>query len=196
MKTVFKTMSIAVIIIGLSFYGPTGWQTLSTAPDLGAATIDKNHTQHGRFNSQEATLWPQSNLDWQTSPFDLSFLNANEKPAGHRGFVKAVGESLEFEDGSPARFWGTNLTARALFGTSKENVKRQAKRISALGFNLVRIHHFDSPWVNPNIFGKDAVNTQTLDPASLDNLDWWIKCLKDEGIYVWLDLHVQRALTE
>jgi hypothetical protein len=77
-----------------------------------------------------------------------------------------------------------------------DNVKQQAKRISALGFNLVRIHHHDSPWVNPNIFGKDAADTQTLDSASLDKLDWWIKCLKDEGIYVWLDLHVQKALTE
>jgi hypothetical protein len=26
----------------------------------------------------------------------------------------------------------------------------------------------------------------------LERLDWWIKCLEDEGIYVWLDLHVQR----
>src|SRR5262249_36163586 len=24
--------------------------------------------------------------------------------------------------------------------------------------------------------------------------DWWIKCLKDEGIYIWLDLHVGRQL--
>lgn len=30
----------------------------------------------------------------------------------------------------------------------------------------------------------------------MNKLDWWIKCLKDEGIYIWLDLHVQRALTE
>jgi len=28
----------------------------------------------------------------------------------------------------------------------------------------------------------------------LKKLDWWIKCLKDEGIYIWLDLHVQRYL--
>ena len=26
----------------------------------------------------------------------------------------------------------------------------------------------------------------------LEKLDWWIKCLKDEGIYVWLDLDTQR----
>jgi len=59
----------------------------------------------------------------------------------------------------------------------------------------VRIHHQDSPWVSPNIFGMNTVDTQTLDPVSLNKLDWWIKCLKDEGIYVWLDLHVERALT-
>jgi hypothetical protein len=101
-----------------------------------------------------------------------------------------------FEDGSPAHFWGANITAYTLFGTSRGNVKQQAKQISALGFNLIRIHHMDSPWVNPNIFGKDAVNTQTPDAASLNKLDWWIKCLKDEGIYVWLDLEVQRNFTE
>lgn len=153
-------------------------------------------TQSERFGPQDVSRWPQSNLDWQTSPVDLSFLNANEKPAGRRGFVKAAGESLIFEDGSPARFWGANLAAYVLFDTSRDNVKQQAKRISAMGFNLVRIHHHDSPWVNPNIFGKNAADTQTLDPASLDKLDWWIKCLKDEGIYVWLDLHAQRGFTE
>ncbi len=148
-----------------------------------------------RFGAQDTSLWPQTNFDWQTSPVDLSFLNAAEKPAGRRGFVKAVGASLFFEDETPARFWGTNLTAAAVTGTSMDNVKLQAKRISALGFNLIRITHHDSPWVNPNVFGKDAADTQTLDPAYLKKLDWWIKCLKEEGIYVWLDLHVQRGLT-
>ena len=35
-----------------------------------------------------------------------------------------------------------------------EDAQAQAQRLSALGFNLVRIHHHDSPWVNPNIFGE------------------------------------------
>ena len=30
---------------------------------------------------------------------------------------------------------------------------------------------------------------------SLDIIDWWIKCLKNEGIYVWLDLIYGRTLT-
>jgi hypothetical protein len=139
--------------------------------------------------------WQADKLDWRTSPVDLSFLNASEKPAGKRGFLRARQDRLVFEDGTVARFWGTNLTAAALFGTTPENTKRQARRLSELGFNLVRIHHHDSEWVKPNIFGLPGDRARPdLDPAMLDKLDRWIKCLKDEGIYVWLDLHVGRRI--
>lgn len=149
-----------------------------------------------RFGLVDPTTWPSDNLDWKTSPVDLSFLNAQEKPAGKRGFVKAAGEQLLFADNTPARFWGTNLAAYTLFNTPDDVIKQQARRLSALGFNLVRLHHHDSPWVSPNIFGdgKLTQGTQQLSAESLKKIDWWIKCLKEEGIYVWLDLHVQRAL--
>lgn len=160
------------------------------------ATIVNFPKQNDRFSFQQSPNWPLSNLDFKFSPVDLSFLNTKEKPAGKRGRVKVSGDALIFADGTPARFWGTNLTANTLFGTSRDNVRLHAKRLSELGFNLVRIHHIDSPWVKPNIFGMDAITTQTLDPSALDKLDWWIKCLKVEGIYVWLDLHVGRSLTE
>ena len=148
-----------------------------------------------RFGGEDRAAWPTDILDWRTSPVDLSFLNAGEKPAGKRGFVKVAGDALVFADGTPARFWGTNLTAYALFGTTRDNVRQQARRLSELGFNLVRLHHHDSPWVSPNVFGeRGAPDTQSLDSAMLEKLDWWIKCLKDEGIYVWLDLHVGRQM--
>jgi hypothetical protein len=147
------------------------------------------------FIPGDYTAWPAGILDWNTSPVDLSFLNAPEMPAGKRGFLKARGDRLVFEDDTVARFWGTNLTAYSLFGTSKDNVTRQAHRLSELGFNLVRVVHHDSEWVDPNIFGdRKSPNTQTLDPSMLEKLDWWIKCLNDEGIYVWLDLQVGRRL--
>ena len=143
----------------------------------------------------DSSAWPGGILDWNASPVDLSFLNAPEVPAGKRGFLKARGDKLAFDDGTVARFWGTNVTANSLFGTSKDDVKKQAHRLSELGFNLVRIHHHDSEWVDPNIFGgRDAPDTRSLSAAMLDKLDWWIKCLRDEGIYVWLDLHVGRRV--
>lgn len=150
-----------------------------------------------RFGLVDTTAWPEDQLDWRTSPVDLSFLNARQKPAGKHGFVQARGEQLVFEDNTPVRFWGTNLSAYALFKSPDEEIAQQAKRLSALGFNLVRLHHHDSPWVSPNVFGDGTQvrDTQQLDAESMRKLDLWIKALKDEGIYIWLDLHVQRALT-
>jgi len=146
-------------------------------------------TSSERFGLADFRTWPAGILDPNSSPVDLSFLNDSERPAGRHGFVKARADKLVFADGTPARFWGANLTAYALFGTSTDNVKKQAHRLSQLGFNLVRLHHHDSEWVDPNIFGgQQAPDTRTLDAAMLDKLDWWITCLKEEGIYVWLDL--------
>lgn len=163
--------------------------TVTGDMELGPTTTE-------RFGLVDPKTWPSDKIDWKTSPVDLSFLNAQEKPAGKRGFVKASGERLLFADNTPARFWGTNISAYTLFGTPDDVIKQQARRLSALGFNLVRLHHHDSPWVNPNIFGDNKLtqDTQQLSAQALAKLDWWIKCLKDEGIYVWLDLHVERAL--
>lgn len=144
----------------------------------------------------KSDTWWSDDVHWNRSPVDLSFLNASEKPAGKRGFLRAVGEDLVFEDGTKAYFWGTNLTAFALFQrTTPLLVCNQAQRLSKLGFNLVRIHHHDSDWVSPNIFGAEPASTRELNAASLEKIDWWIKCLRDEGIYIWLDLHVGRRMT-
>ena len=94
----------------------------------------------------------------------------------------------------PVRFWGANLAAYALFSTPRQNVAKQAHRMAQLGYNLMRIHHHDSDWVNPNIFDRQFKDSRHLNAKSLDALDWWIKCLKDEGIYVWIDAHVGRLL--
>ncbi len=126
-------------------------------------------------------------------PIDLSFLN--EKPAGLRGPVRAEGADLVFADGTPIRFWGANVQAYALFGTEPEQVCYHARRLSALGFNLVRLHHHDSHWVNPNVFGNKAPNTLSLNLSALDRIGRWVACLKAEGIYTWLDLHVGRRMT-
>ena len=167
--------------------------TISVSDD-----IEIKPTVEERHGIMDSANWEKDSISWQSFPIDLSFLNETEKPAGKHGFAMAVGEDLEFQDGSRAYFWGTNITARTLFKTSKENVQKQARRLSAMGFNLVRLHHHDSSWVNPNIFGdrKDTLDTQRLSKKSVDKIDWWIKSLKEEGIYIWLDLHVGRQLME
>lgn len=137
-----------------------------------------------RLNGPPASTWPKDTIDARTTPHNL--LGGSLK---NEGFA-----SLRANASPAARYWGTNVTAYALFKTPREVVQQQAKRMAQLGYNLVRLHHHDSPWVNPNIFGdrKTVTDTGSLDAEALDKLDWWIKCLKDEGIAVWLDLHVGR----
>jgi hypothetical protein len=147
-----------------------------------------------RYGVEDRSAWYPDTLPWDKWPVDVSFLN--DKPAGKHGHVRADGDRLVFEDGTPARFWGTNVQANALFQGKKEDVALQAKRLAALGYNLVRIHHHDSPWVKPNVFDPFTATTQKLDDRALDRIDWWVKCLKDEGIYVWMDLHVGRQFAK
>jgi hypothetical protein len=153
-------------------------------------------TQRERFGLDRVSAWPAVTVDVKGAAVDLSFLNWFERPAGKRGFMATRGEDLVFDDGTSARFWGTNLTAHAIFMTPTDEVRRQARRLSQLGYNLVRLHHHDSYWVRPNVFGDGGgPDTRSLSAAMLDKIDWWIQCLKEEGIYVWLDLHVQRQFT-
>jgi len=147
-----------------------------------------------RYGAEDRSTWYPDTLPWDRWPIDVSFLN--EKPAGQRGQVRADGDRLVFEDGTPVRFWGTSVQANALFQGKKEDVALQARRLAALGYNLVRIHHHDSPWVKPNVFDPFVATTQKLDDRALDRIDWWVKCLKDEGIYVWMDLHVGRQFAK
>jgi Cellulase (glycosyl hydrolase family 5) len=148
------------------------------------------------YGENDTQSWHRDILPEKTSPVDLSFMNSNDLPAGKHGFVKAQADHLVFEDGTPVKFWGANLMASALFSTSDIDIKTHAKRIAQLGFNLIRIHHHDSLWVNPNIFKDPTNDTQELSSDSLKKLDWWIKCLKDQGVYIWLDLHVGRTFTK
>jgi hypothetical protein len=162
--------------------------TVSTPGKIGVSALERL--------ANKTAEWRQLVLHWNRSPVDLSYLNDHDKPAGRRGFLRAEGEKFLFDDGTEARFWGTNLTSNAIFQTyPSELVRNQAKRLSQLGFNLVRIHHHDSAWVSPNIFDASTGGTRSLNRDALARLDWWIACLKAEGIYVWLDLHAGREVT-
>jgi hypothetical protein len=145
-----------------------------------------------RYDATDTARWFRGALAWNASPIDLRFLNQEDRPAGRRGFIRAEGDHFVRGDGTPVRFWGGNLVAGSLFSTPKPNVAPAAYRMAQLGYNLMRIHHHDSEWVNPNLFDRRYKDTRHLNAKSLDSLDWWIKCLKDEGIYVWLDMSVGR----
>ena len=132
-------------------------------------------------------------------PVDISFVFEDEKPAGKHGFLKVVGEEFRFEDGTPGKFWGVNINGGANF-PEHDYAEKFARRLAQVGCNIVRLHQLDAEWGIPNIFsftrGKRLTTTRKLDPQSMDRLDYLLYCLKEQGIYAYLDMNTYRKFKE
>lgn len=128
-------------------------------------------------------------------PVDISFVFQNERPAGKHGFLKADGDNFRFEDGTLGKFWGVMFNGGANFPTH-EYAKQVARRLAMAGCNIVRLHQLDAEWCVPNIYqmyaGPRLENTRQLCEASLERLDYLIYCLKQEGIYLTIDMVTYR----
>ncbi len=128
-------------------------------------------------------------------PIDLSFVFKNEKPAGRHGFLKINKDHFVFEDGAPGRFWGVNFNGGACFPEFGYSEKI-ARRLAKTGCNIVRFHQLDSEWNTPNIFsfskGERIGHTLQLHPESMKRLDYLVHCLKQEGLYCYLDMLTYR----
>ncbi len=128
-------------------------------------------------------------------PIDISFVFKDEKPAGKHGFAKVDGENIRFEDGTLARFWGVMFNGAACFPTH-EKAEQVARRLAQTGINIVRFHQMDDEWTAPNLYrltaGERVKNTRDLSEESLERLDYLVKCLKDQGIYVTVDMTTYR----
>ena len=136
---------------------------------------------------REYTLTVEKKTPVKGSMLDFSFLL--DAPAGKYGFLKSKGENFVFENrpGIPVRFNGANLCNDIATRYTHEEAEMLADRIAAVGFNAVRLHHFDSDLV-------DASRTDgAVDPDRLNNLHYLVYAMKKRGIYVTLDLYTRRT---
>ncbi|MDR2578650.1 MAG: carbohydrate binding domain-containing protein, partial [Chitinispirillales bacterium] len=117
-----------------------------------------------------------------------------DAPAGKHGFLTVRDGNLYFENGTPARFWGTNLVARDCFATDAQ-IDSAVSRLAKMGSNMLRLHHMDAPWTSPNIFGNTP-GTRAFSKESMRQLDYLIARCKEKGIYIFLDFLVHRDFTE
>lgn len=114
---------------------------------------------------------PQADPFTDKAMLDLRYLN--EPKAGANGYVKAVGGDLQLGDGTPVRFWAVNL-GNGNIAQSRDLIDYLARKLAKLGVNMVRFH---------GPLFQDYQSPDTLDPKKLDNLQYLVHAMAEQGIY-------------
>jgi hypothetical protein len=136
-------------------------------------------------NASASDLFPFV-LPWDDASDSITNVSAwLDKPAGARGFVVARDGHL-FTGEKRIRFFGVNVAFGGNFPTH-DDAEKVAARMAKFGINCVRFHHMDTGTAPNGLLQNDR---QTLDPESLDRLDYFIAQLKKNGVYANLNLHV------
>jgi len=125
------------------------------------------------------------------SALDLSKYGFIDGPCGSKGRVIATPEghfAYASDPKTPRRFYGVNLCFTAQY-LPKEKVDILLDRLVRLGYNTIRIHHYEfnltsSPW-------KPGFD---WDPARVDQLDYLIAGCAKRGIWITTDLYVSRPV--
>ena len=126
------------------------------------------------------------------SALDVSFIL--DAPAGKHGFIKRVGDRFILSGTEEEiKFWGTNLSDKDLF-LSHTDAEKIADRIAQMGFNIVRIHKFDTAYLENVIRINPETNKPELDPEQMDKFCYLLAELKERGIYWDINLYFDRQI--
>ncbi|HNX36259.1 MAG TPA: cellulase family glycosylhydrolase [Kiritimatiellia bacterium] len=177
--------------------GGNGAKTYSNGVPCRVAFTLKAHAPLKVVYDRPVTL--QANEEWVPltyekeilpgSALDFSGMKFVDAPAGKYGWLKAQGPHFEFEQkpGAPQRFYGVNFCGTANF-PSAEQSEQLADRFVRLGYNSIRIHHYDNGCVQGSPDGL------TLNPGQMAKLDGFIAACMKRGLYVTTDLFVSRKV--
>lgn len=140
----------------------------------------------------EGWLPLEASLDIEPgSALDFSSVVPRHKFAGEFGRVVVTPQgkfAFERRAEMPARFYGVNLCFSAQY-LPHDEADRLAERLARLGYNAVRIHHYESELVE-----RGPGNAGRLKADKLDQLDYLFAALKRHGIYITTDLFVSRPV--
>jgi hypothetical protein len=114
--------------------------------------------------------------DFQPNVLDCS--SFVEAPTGKHGFVTARGDRFVFEDGTPVRFFGSQMNP-----LPKAQLDYTARRMRRQGINITRLHGLE--------FLNDRNGKTSFDYSATgwDRLDYLIYKLGENGIYIILDVN-------
>jgi hypothetical protein len=120
---------------------------------------------------------------WALDDFQPSILDelSPRRPIGDgpEFFIRRDGDRFARADGTPFRVWGMSVPT----APPKAEAEYYARRARRLGINVARVHSLDG-----DLCDRNAGRNYAFDPERLDRMEYFIACLKREGIYVMLDV--------
>ncbi len=125
------------------------------------------------------------------SALDFSNLGQFDAPAGKHGWLQARSDGQFAFAQTPQkaeRFYGVNFCFTAQY-LEKEQADQLAERLYRLGYNAVRLHHYEATLID-----RRQGSSIQLNPAKLEQLDYFFAALKQRGIYVTTDCYVSRPV--
>ncbi len=138
--------------------------------------------------------WIPLNLELDIEPgsaLDLSGQGFAEAPAGKYGWVRASPDGrFYFENDpqrKPRRFYGVNFCFSAQY-INREQADRLADRLVRLGYNAVRLHHYEGELC------QGQKNSYDINPEKLDQFDYLMAAFFKRGLYATTDLFVSRPV--
>lgn len=156
-----------------------------TGPQI--TEIERLFSQRPNRSEVDMSGWIPCPIAWNGgiaagTALDVSFLN--EKPAGEAGFLTVRNGHFYFpkRPDQPVRFWGTNAALRGPYPT-KEDAPGIARCLARQGVNLVRIHLYAV--YDDTLIAEDG----SMNPEALDRMDFFLSQLKQNGIYIYMDLN-------
>ena len=145
------------------------------------------------FQAQELFIDDENNTDWfaftpstTVKPGLIDMNDWLDAPAGKHGFLKMDGEKLRFEDGTPVKLWGTNISSNNSF-VEEDKANAFADFVAKFGMNVVRFHKFT--W-----YAYDGEYSTRLNEEKFRRFDYFQNKLREKGIYyAWSHIYGHRV---
>jgi len=113
-----------------------------------------------------------------------------DRPAGAHGFVTARDGHL-YVGAERLRLFGVNFTSSANMPDHASSEKIAA-HLAKLGFNAVRCHFLDATWGDTRLINYESGDSRNWNTNALDCLDYFLSQLRNQGVYIDLNLLVGR----
>jgi hypothetical protein len=146
----------------------------------------------GPLQAQGGGLQP-FRLSWFGADANITcFAGWNQPITVDSPWVEVSKEGHYVLDGRRIRFLGVNVGAATAFPDAAR-AEAHAARLARFGFNSVRFHHLEAPWVKNEVLIDYARGTsRELSPERLDRLHYFVAKLAENGIYSNINLLVSR----